>query len=129
MIVARKVEDGTADDYVSEVVAERHGFNWFSAEVGGREVGGEGSCDLTYFDDCGWIGVYAEDLVAGAKKIDQIAAGATTCVKDAHAGSDAACQELIEEIDIDLAELGVEVSHGERSIAGERVVDVAHSAG
>ena len=58
-----------------------------------------------------WIGVDAGDVVAVPEEVDEIAAAAAARVDDAHAGCDPSTKELIEEIDIDLAELGHQIRH------------------
>src|SRR5271165_289957 len=62
------------------------------------------------------IGVSAEDIVsllAGhAEKIGQVAAVTAARVENSHAGLDAAPQELVEKVDIDLAKLLDESVHG-----------------
>ena len=57
------------------------------------------------------VGIDAEDLVAFAEEIDEVAAGAATCVEYTHSGCNPATQQLIEQVDIDGAELLVEGSH------------------
>src|SRR5213078_4576708 len=51
------------------------------------------------------VGVGAADGVAFAEEVDEVAAAAAAGVEDAHAGRDAAAQELIEQVDVDAAEL------------------------
>jgi hypothetical protein len=64
----------------------------------------------------------AEDLVPFAEEIDEIAAGAASGVEDSHAGHDVAAKDLIEEVDVDLAELLLEGGHGfKRMIQDGRV--------
>ena len=51
------------------------------------------------------IGIVAAHVVALAQQIDEIAAAAAAGVEHAHAGRDAAAQQLIEHVDVDVAEL------------------------
>jgi hypothetical protein len=53
---------------------------------------------LGIFIDC-------EDLAAGAEEMNEVAAVAASGVEDGHAGFDVAAQDLIEEVNVDLAEL------------------------
>jgi hypothetical protein len=53
----------------------------------------------------------AEDLVAFAEEVDEIAPGAAARVEDSHAGHDVVAKDLIEEVDVDLAELLLEGGH------------------
>jgi hypothetical protein len=110
--VSGEVEDGVAVNEVEEGVREGCGFEWFGAEVVcwemRRESGGEGAGLL----DGGWVMVDSEDLVAFAEEIDEIAAGAAAGIEDTHAGDDVAAEEMVEEIDVDKAELLLQSGHG-----------------
>jgi hypothetical protein len=53
----------------------------------------------------------AEDLVAFAEEVDEIAPRAASGVEDSHAGHDVVAKDLIEEVDVDLAELLLEGGH------------------
>ena len=105
LVVAREVEHGAAEHDVGEGVWEGHGFDGLDAEVVGRErrceQGGEGADAL----DGNRVFVYAEDFASLAQKIDEVAAEAAARVDDAHARGYVAAQKLIEEVDVDSAEL------------------------
>ena len=79
------------------------------------EMGGEG---LDVSDGVG-VGVDGGDVVALAEKIDEVAAGAAASVEDAHAGSDVAAEQLVEEVDVEVAEGLLEDGHS--LIVNERV--------
>lgn len=110
-VVAGEVEHGAAEDDVGEGGWEGETLQRFGAEVGGgqggRELRGE-SADVIHGLR---VGVRGEDFVALAEQVDEVATGAAAGIEDAHAGDDAAAQKLIEEIDIDLAELLFECGH------------------
>jgi hypothetical protein len=109
--VAGEVEDAVAVNEVEEGVREGCGFERFGAEVVcwemRRESGGEGAGLL----DGGRVMVDSEDLVAFAEEIDEIAAGAAAGIEDTHAGDDVAAEEMVEEIDVDEAELFLQIGH------------------
>jgi hypothetical protein len=64
----------------------------------------------------------AEDLVAFAEEVDEIPPRAAAGVEDSHAGHDVVAENLIEEVDVDLAELLLEGGHGfKRMIQDGRV--------
>src|SRR5262245_3932957 len=65
------------------------------------------------------IGVVAGHRPAAAEQIDKVAALSTARVEHTHAGPDPAPQKLIEEVDVDLAELRVEV-HVRKAGPGHR---------
>jgi hypothetical protein len=73
---------------------------------------GEGGGESAGLCDGFVILVGGEDLVAFAEKVDEIAAGAAAGVEDSHAGHDVAAKKLVEEVDVDRAELLVEGGHG-----------------
>jgi hypothetical protein len=110
-VVTGEVEDGAAENQIEGGVWIGDGFDGFDAEVFsgklGREGGGEGA------SLCDRVGVLIgrEDLIAFAEEIDEIAAGATACVEHAHARVDVVAEDLIEEVDIDGAELLLESEH------------------
>ena len=108
LVVAGEVEDGVAENYVEGGGGEGQGIDGFEVEVICGEVGGEGA-DLC---DGGRIVVCGKDFVAFIEKVNEIAAPAAAGVEDAHAGGDVAAKELVEEVDVDLAELLLEGWHG-----------------
>ena len=55
--------------------------------------------------------VGGEDLEPGAEQIHEISAGPGASIEHPHARRDPPAQQLIEEIDVDLAEGGLEVEH------------------
>jgi hypothetical protein len=55
------------------------------------------------------IGIEGEDFAAVAQQIDEIAAVAAAGVEDAHPGADVAAQDLVEDVDVDLAEFVLQV--------------------
>jgi hypothetical protein len=111
-VVAGEVEDGAADDEVEGAVGVGDGLDGFDAKVFRGEMGGEGGGERAGLRDGFGTLIGAEDLVAFAEEIDEIAAGAASGVEDSHAGHDVAAQELVEEVDVDLADLLVESGHG-----------------
>src|ERR1019366_8472497 len=59
------------------------------------------------------VGVHAENLVSLLEQINQVAAETASGVEDAHARRDAPAQDLVEQVNIDLAELLLKVCwHG-----------------
>jgi hypothetical protein len=111
-VVTGEVEDGAADDEVEGVVGVGDGLDGFDTEVFRREMRGEGGDESAGLRDGFGTLIGAEDLVAFAEEVDEIAAGTASGVEDSHAGHDVAAKELVEEVDVDLAELLVEGGHG-----------------
>jgi hypothetical protein len=110
-VVAGEVEDGTAHDEVERVVGVGDGLDGLDAKIFRRKMGGEGGDESAGLGDGFGIVIGAEHLVAFAEEVDEIAAGTAARVENSHAGHDVAAQELIEEIDVDRAELLLEGGH------------------
>src|SRR5262245_29417819 len=69
------------------------------------------SSQLAHLSNCGRVGVGTVDFIPFAKEVDEVTPAPAAGVEDAHAGRDAAAQELIEEINVDGAELLGEGGH------------------
>jgi hypothetical protein len=110
-VVAGEVEDGAADDQVEGVVGVGDGFDGFDAEVFRGEMRGERGDESAGLRDGGGTLIGSEDLVAFAEEVDEIAAGSASGVEDSHAGHDVAAKDLVEEVDVDRAELLLEGGH------------------
>ena len=88
------------------------GLDGFDAEVCRGEMRREGGDESAGLRDGFGVLIGGEDLVAFAEEVDEIAAGAASGVEDSHAGHDVAAKKLVEEVDVDLAELLLEGGHG-----------------
>jgi hypothetical protein len=110
-VVAGEVEDGVAEDDVEGGVGEGDGFDEFVAQIFDGEVGDEGGRLGTRLGDGFEVLVHAEDLVSVAEEIDEVTAGAAARVEDSHAGNDVAAEQLVEEVDVDVAELVLQRRH------------------
>ena len=53
--------------------------------------------------------VHGVDVEALAQQVDEIASAATAGVEHAHARADPAAQQLVEQVDVDVAELRLEI--------------------
>jgi hypothetical protein len=111
-VVTGEVKDGAADDKIEGVVGVGDGLDGFDSEVFRGEVGGEGGDESAGLRDGFGTLIGGEDLVAFAEEIDEIAAGAASGVEDSHARHDVAAKNLIEEVDVNRAELLLEGGHG-----------------
>jgi hypothetical protein len=90
------MENGAADYDIGEGVGKRHLFDGFDTEVFGRT--------LAQGRDGAGIGIDAEDF-AMTKQPNQVAALAAARFEDAHTGCNASPEDLIEEVNVDRAEL------------------------
>jgi hypothetical protein len=114
IVIAGEVEDSAQEDDVHEGLREGVGFDSFDAEVLCGKGGREGCGDPADVVDRRGIGVDAINLITLAEQVDEVAAGAAADIEDAHAGRDAGAEELIEEVDVDGAELFLKRGHGSR---------------
>src|SRR5690606_38372066 len=96
------------DHDVRAGIVERHSLHGLHSKVllreGGREGSGKGADTFDGF--C--VHIRAANIVAFPQEVDDVSTFAASGVEDAHSGRDAAFQKLVEEIDIDLAELFLE---------------------
>ena len=72
-----------------------------------RELGSEGAnrCDGVQ------IGIDAANLEAILEEVHEIAATAATSIENAHSRRQPATQQLVEDVDIDMAELTHQIRH------------------
>ncbi len=105
VVVAGEVEDCAAEDDVEGCIGEGHTLDGFDAKVFCGKGGGQRCGESPGLLDGFWILVDAGDVIAFAEKIDEVATGAAAGVEDSHAGGDVAAAKLVEEIDVDGAEL------------------------
>jgi hypothetical protein len=110
-VVAGEVEDGAADDEVEGFVRVGDRFDGFDAEVFRGQMRGESGGESASLGDSFGTVIGAEDLVAFAEEVDEVAPRAAARVEDSHAGHDVVAKDLIEEVDVDLAELLLEGGH------------------
>ncbi len=98
--VVGKMEDGTRDDEIERSIGEGHGLDGFAAEFFRGKTG----------DPLGIL-IDGADVVALADEVTDVAAFAAAGVEDFHAGLDAAAEQLIDEVDVGVAELLLERGH------------------
>ena len=70
-----------------------------------EDVRRQGRGQLAHFGDRHGVPVDGADVEAVLQQIDEIAAAAAAGVQYPHAANDAAAQELVEQVDVDCAEL------------------------
>jgi len=108
------MQHGAADDGVHALVVPRKVIELADLEVPGRKPRRKGRGKPLHARDRCALPVEAETREAVAQKIDQIASIACAGVHHSAAAVEAPLQNLIEEIDVDLAELRSEVGAGSR---------------
>ena len=81
------------------------------AEVRLGEPRREAAHERAYAPDCSGIGIHGAQVIALLQEEDEVASAAATRVEDSHPWRDAAAQDLVEQVDVDLAEEGIEVEH------------------
>ncbi len=120
-VVAGEVEDCAAEDDVEGRVGEGHALDGFDAEVFCGQGWGERCGESPGLLDGCRVLVDGEDVVAFAEKIDEVATGAAAGIEDSHAGGNVAAEELVEEVDVDGAELLLERGHAGHSMIRDRI--------
>jgi hypothetical protein len=105
VFVAGEVEDGGAEDGVSEGIREGHALDGGDLEVFRWQAGVERGGEIADVVDGFGVEVGGVDVAAFAEEMDEVAAVAAAGVDDAHAGSEIAAEDLVEDVDVDGAEL------------------------
>jgi hypothetical protein len=103
--VAREVEHGAIDDDVREGIWKRHRFHGLHSKIIDGKRRRQGSGQSARVLNQIRISVHAEHLVPISQKVNEVPPGTASDVQDSHPGPDSAAQELVEKIDVDLAEL------------------------
>lgn len=109
LVVAGEVKDGIAEDDVGEGVREWELLDDADLEVFRGKAVAEGCGKIADMGHTGGVGVESEDFAALPEEIDEVASVAAAGVEDAQAGGDVAAEDLVEDVDIDLAELFLSV--------------------
>jgi hypothetical protein len=115
VFVAGEVQDRGADDNVCAGIAKGHSFNWTYNEVLRRQLSAQRRGQLPHMLNSLGVPVDRKHLAPLAQQVNEIAAVAAAGVEHAQVGSDVTAEELIEEVDVDLAELVLEVEGQGRS--------------
>jgi hypothetical protein len=105
MLVAGEVKDGVAENHIGEGVGKGHLLDGSDLEILRGQTSLERCGELADMVDGLSVLVDGEDFAAFAKQMDEVAAVATSGVENDHARNDVAAQDLIEDVDVDLAEL------------------------
>jgi hypothetical protein len=101
IVVTCEVEDGAADHYVGKMIREGHMFERLYSKIVRRQRSGEAARGRNRLR----IQIDAETFIPRGEKVVKVSPEPAARIEDFHAGPDTAAKELIEQIDIDLAEL------------------------
>jgi hypothetical protein len=105
------MERGAADYGIGEGVREGHRFDRFRAKVVRRQRWREGCRQMARGIDGSRVCVNSIHVEAFPEQINEITARAAAHIDDTHARSDAAAQQLIEQINIYVTKLPVKIAH------------------
>src|SRR5580658_3651129 len=94
-----------ADHHIREPVRESHLFDQRNLEVLRWKSGIERSRKPADMVNAPRIRVHCEDFAALARQVNEVPSVAASGVEHAHARGDVSAQNLIEDVNIDLAEL------------------------
>jgi len=105
IVVAGKVKHGAAQHYVREVVRKGHHFYGFYTKIVGRKRRRKRGRQAARVFHCLPIHVRPEYFVSVSQQVNQVTARAAPCLEDPPSRRDPAAQKLVEQVNIDLAEL------------------------
>src|SRR5581483_2933335 len=107
LVIAREMQNGATDHHVGERIRKRHCLDRFDAEV----LRGTGCREAPHGRYRLRLRIRREDLVSFPEKVHEIAPEPAPRFEHAAPGGNAATQQLIEKVDIDLAELVLKGGH------------------
>lgn len=105
------MQDGTRDHDVECSVGEGQGLNGLDPEVAGRQACLKLGGQLAHTGHRARIGVYSTNVTPHLQQVEEIAPRTATGIQHAIRGQNAAFEELVEEVDVDLAEGSRKVDH------------------
>jgi len=104
-VIPREVEHGGADDYVGELIGERHAFDGANLKIIRRQSRPQRCRQLAHVIDTFGILIQREYLASFSQQVDQVPPVTASGIEHAHAGRNVSTQNLVEDINIDLPEL------------------------
>jgi hypothetical protein len=108
-VIAREMQNGAADHDVCGSLFERDRIERRNAEVLARSLGREMRGEIAHPRDRHRVRVDAADIEPLAQEVHEIPSAAAARVEDRHPARNSSAQQLIEEIDVDLTELGLKI--------------------
>ena len=114
LFVTREMENRVANHDVGKLAREGHCFDEADSEILRRQPGIERSSELANVVNSRGVRVDCKHLAAFPKQVNEIPAISATGVENARALVDVSAEDLIEYVDIDLAEL---VLYGQRRVS------------
>ena len=123
------MENRVADHYVGKVARKRHFFDGAHLEIVGRQPGSKRCSELTNVINPRGIRVHCKYFAAFAKQVHQVSAVAASGVEHAHSLRDISAQDLIEDVNIDLAELVLNCQRNAFTFRYSTVTDLARLRG
>ena len=105
------MQDGACNHDIGRLVWKAERFDGLDAEIARGKPGRELRRERADLIHCGRIAISSRDVVAVSEQVDEVAPAAAAGVNDVHARGDTAAQQLIEQVDVDVAELFLQVRH------------------
>lgn len=106
-----EMKNGIADYEIEPVFWERHIFDWRGLKIFRWQIRGESFGEMFYLPDGGGILVNGEDVKTFAQKIIDVAPAAASRIEDFHFWKKSVFLNLVEEIDVYVAECFADVFH------------------
>jgi hypothetical protein len=123
------MENRVTDDHICKLVREGYLFDAADLKILRRQPGAKRYRELANVVNSRGIRVHREDLAAVAKQVNEIPAISAPGVEYAHALVDISAEDLIEYINIDLAELFLNIQRCASTFDYSTVTDFARLRG
>jgi hypothetical protein len=104
-VIFRKVQHGVAKDDIRKIIRERHLLDPADLEVFRRQTGFKRSRKLPHMVDSGRVLVDGKDFASLPQKVHEVPSIAAAGVQNSHLAGDRSPQNLVENVNIDQAEL------------------------
>ena len=110
--IGRPKSDARAtESRVDTPVRKRHLLHRLHSEIVGGQIRRKSSRHRSDHVDRGAIGVHGTNVVVFAKEEDEVPPGTAAGITDARTRGNASAQNLIEQVDVDLAKQCLEIGH------------------
>ena len=104
-LVTREMQDGAADDGVGRAVVPRKGVEWAAVNLTCRQRGVQGRDELAHRANRRGVGINRTNVEAMPQEERKVPSPAAACVEHPPPTIESSAKKLIEQVDVDLAEL------------------------
>jgi hypothetical protein len=129
LFVAREMENRITNHDVGEPGREGHRFNEANSEILRGQTGAERCRELAHVLNSLGVRVDCKHFATFTEQVNEVPAISATGVEHTHASIDISAEDLIEDVNIDLAELFLNIQRGVSTIGYSTVTDLARLRG